>query len=292
MVSLILFSWSDMTFSSDILGVIVLTSFGLVYLPWFLPAEMAKSNLSIASVKSQGLSSFVLSLPVSNFSIAIAKLKLASRSTFLFHAMVLIVVNLIIFSLETELCKYPLQNDVVKPCFINPWDWLVQQFGAIVSLMVVISANLLIPVLTWTLAGNTLSWCLKGDKYFTVRITIILVIGFLLVLVFGLFSYTSVPFRIYLWSFAPIVNVIGFGIIITIFVRALKRFQRFYSLNEVKSIGALFLSVLMFFTVTIYLLRVEHISNLHATIIFFDLTLLGILPLLTSPFSVAQNRAR
>ncbi len=291
MITLLIFITIDKKFAQEILGIIFLMLFGLVYLPWFLPAEMAKSDLSIASSKPKGLSSFLLSLPISSYSIAMAKLKLASRSIFVFQAMVLIIANIILFTLDSELCKNGI-NGKITTCFTNPWDWLNQQFGTLNSVLIIISANLIIPIVAWALGGNTLSWCLKGEKFLTVRTTIILIIGVMLIIAFGLRMYSTEAFRALLWSYAPIVNVFVFISIALVFASALKRFQLTNSLKMIKHLIIIAIPLLTLLLFTLYSTGFVTISNPHLMIILLDLSLLGILPILTSPLSIAKNRAR
>jgi len=275
----------------QIIPVILLFLMPLVLLPWTLPAEMAKSDLTRNSGKQTGLSSFLLSLPISNFSIAMAKLKLASMSILLFHAMTLITANIVLFSLSSESCETGTIGET-KMCLTSPWDWLSHQFGVLNSLLIIISANLILPLIAWTLGGNTLSWCLKGNKFFTIKRTIISVITGLIVILFGMKIHSSEALRVIVWSYAPYINGLIFISVVLYFTRAVKRYLQTGSLQLLKSVIVIAIPLLMLFLFTVYRLEFVSGSNPHPALFLLELFLLAILPILTSPVSIAKNRAR
>jgi len=122
----------DRTMSALLLMIV-----SMIYLPWFLVAEISKSELSISGSANIGLPSFITNLPVTNFQIAMAKLKLAANSTLLYHAMLLVAVNYFIFSIK---------DDVF---YSNPWNYLIEHFSLVKTIPIILCLNLFIPLSTW-----------------------------------------------------------------------------------------------------------------------------------------------
>lgn len=280
MLSLLIFIVLKVDTFEKTMNILLLMVVSMIYLPWFLPAEMSKSELSISTGAKPGLSSFIANLPITNFQIAIAKLRLAATSTLIYHVMILIAVNYFIFSINID--KH----------FSNPWNYLIENFGSTATVALVLSLNLLVPFITWVLAGNTLAWCLKGNKFFTTKRLIMIALGLIVIVPLGIQIYTSESIRSILFSYAPYLNWIALMGILFVFIRSLNRYRKVESLGQIKFsfiAGAL---LFVFFVFTLYSIDMATLNKLHSTLILVDLTLLGILPFLTSPLSVAMSRAR
>ena len=259
--------------------VMVLMNVPLIVLPWFLPGEMSKSDLSASGGKSSAISSFIATLPVSNFDLAMAKLKLTVQSIGLYHLMILITINIILVLLDDKVS-------------MNPWTLLESRFGMFEGGLILLGVNLMYPVITWALGGNTLAWCLKGQSFFIARRIVITffslpLIGFLIYVL-----YRNESFRDLLISYAPLINVLVFTLIATIFYRAIKKIQTVESLVAIKPVIIIASLLLVFEMFTLSNLGLITLDRPDGILVLLDLTFLGILPFLTSPFSVAMNRAR
>jgi hypothetical protein len=276
--SLILFV-NSIGINDKLMDAIGLIGFTLIYLPWFFPAEMSKSDLSTTSKKTSGISSFIASLPVSNFELAMAKLKLAIGSIGLFQLTVLLIINIILI----------LAGDRI---ITNPWVLLETRFGPLGAGVILCGVNLLFPIIAWILGGNTLAWCLKGERFFKARRIVIILFSLGVILVLGFRFYTTESFRMILLDYSSVINVLVFVSIAVVFYRALSRFQSFESLSVIKLVLRTAVALWVFELLVFATLGMISLSNLNGVLILLDLLLLGLLPFLNSPFSIAKNRAR
>ena len=280
MLSLLIFVGLKVDSFDKTMSILFLMIGSMIYLPWFLPAEMSKSELSITTGAKPGLSSFISNLPITNYQIAMAKLKLAATSTFIYHAMLLIAVNYLAFSTKIDALD------------INPWTYLIEHFGLMLAIMLILALNLLVPVVTWVLGGNTLAWCLKGNKFFNARRLAIISFGLLLIIPIGIQFYTSESFRTHSLTYAPYLNWIVLIGVLLIFIRGINRYRKIEKVQKIEFAFIVGSLLLTFFVATLYSVNLTALNKLHSVLILIDLTLLGILPFLTSPLSVALNRAK
>ncbi len=278
-VFILIYIVSNKGVNEQFLDMIAIISIPLIFVPWLAQVEMAKPELSLKKGKANGLSSFFTSLPISNFELAMAKLKLLSRSIGLLHLMVLLTINIILVLFGDNL-------------FVSPWRFLESHFGIFKGGLILLGINLMYPIVTWALAGNILNWCLKGVSFFTARIILISFFGLLLISLFGFMLYSTEFFRTLLKDYFPLFNGLVFIIIATTFYRALEKFRSVESLKAIMPVFITALSLLVFELYVFSALELITLSYPHAILILLDFTLLGILPFLTSPLSVAMNRAR
>jgi len=280
MFSILVFVGLDVDSSDKIMPILFIMIGSMIYLPWFLPAEMSKSELSISADAKPGLSSFITNLPVTNFQIAMSKIKLAARSTFIYHVMLLLAVNYFVFSIEIE------------AIYSNPWDYMIENFGLFLTIALILALNMLVPIVTWVLGGNTLAWCLKGNKFFSGRRLVFIAFGLMTIIPIGILFFTNDPFRAFLLSYAPYFNwVVSIGILL-IFIRSLNRYKKLENLGKMKVPFFAATLLFIFFAITLFSFDIAALNKGHSVLILIDLTLLGVLPFLTSPLSVAFNRAR
>lgn len=255
-----------------------LISLTLIILSWSMPAEMSKSDLTRVSEKSSRLSSFIASLPVSNFELAMAKIKLTMRSIGLFHLVILLTINIILILLDDKI-------------LMNPWTLLESHFGLIEGGVILLGINLMYPIIAWILGGNTLAWCLKGERYFIARRIVITLIGLLFIGFIGFRFYTPESFRSLLIDYAPLISGLIFVAIAIFFYRAIKKFSSIESLASIKSVIIIAVSLLAFELYIFSALELINFRYPHRALILLDLMLLGVLPFLTSPLSIAKSRA-
>ncbi len=137
-----------------------------------------------------------------------------------------------------------------------------------------------------------LAWCLKGERVFIVRRVVMIFFGLLFISPMSFFIYSSESFRSLVFSFAPLINGLIFAFIAIVFIRALIKFRRIYLLSKIKVILIYAISLLIFLITSLYSVGGISVENPHGILILLDLALLGILPILTSPFSIEKNRVR
>jgi hypothetical protein len=262
-----------------ILPLILIISPGLVLTPWIMAADMSKAEPWKRSNKTNGVPSFFASLPVSNIELAMAKLNVIARSIVLSHFIALLTINIFMVVL-------------VDRTLDNPWIFLESQYGGFKGGLILLGANLLYPIIVWILAGNTLAWYLKGLSFFTVRRTSSTIIYLSLLIFIGYNSFHSESFRTNMIDYTPLINGLIFILVTAFFYRALKRFRTVESIMEIKRVIIIALTILAFELVVFSISGLITFSNPHGILTLLSLMLLGIMPFLTSPFSIAMSRAR
>ena len=269
--------------NTKILDAIALIAFGVIYISIFSPMGMSASYLGS---KSRAILSFTAQLPISNFDLAHAKLNLALKSIIVFLLIILIPINLFLFSLE------------IGENVLQPWYWLTTNWGPVGATLVWISVNLLFPTLAWAIAGNIFSWLLKGKSLFNSRIIMYMLAETSFIIVISYLFYVSKEFTKFFSGYYLEVNIIVFLILGFMFYRAIKRFNNRYSSKEVDRYHSLknnyftVLALLLVFLSTLWFVGFDSQIKFHASFILLDIAILITLPFLTAPFLIKENRSR
>ncbi|MDQ7050166.1 MAG: hypothetical protein Q9M92_11790 [Enterobacterales bacterium] len=265
------------------LDLILLMLIFLFYVPLFTPSVLCKTHMGS---KSSRILAFSAQLPISNFDLAMAKLKLAFKSKAIFFLVTMIPINIHLVLMTSE------------DSILQPWQWLSENFGVFKSLLIWIALNLSVPIISWSISSNAISWLLKGKSIFNVRLMTYAAILVSLIVFISVRVYLSETFRLIMVDLLPIINILVFLCIAIVFMQSIKRFRNVYSKkysNENNSLNIVVLwvgAILSFFLLTLWLAGTHLRVNYHASLILFDFAMLLVLPILNAPFSIRENRSR
>ena len=281
MASLFTFTLFTLESHKKVFDLIAIMSFSLIYLPLFSPATMSKNYLGS---KSSSILSFTAQLPMSNFDLAMSKLKLTLRSTGLFLLIVLLPINVFLLSLE------------IGDNSFQPWSWLLNHFGWFKSLAIWVFINWLIPASIWSFNANILSWGLNGRPFYSPKVMTISSIAISFIALTSYRFYISAEFKDWLINFMPVLNIMLFLTIGLILSWAIKRFNRVYSnqseQSKLRKVYLIALSFMIYSLLTLWLVNLNADVNFYGSFIICNITMLGILPYLTAPFFIKINRSR
>ncbi len=281
MASLFTFILFTLESHKTVFGLIAIMNFSLIYLPLFSPATMSKNYLGS---KSSSILSFTAQLPISNFDLALSKLKLTLRSTGLFLLIAMVPINLFLLSLE------------IGDNSFQPWSWLLDHFGWFKSLAIWVFINWLIPASIWSFNANILSWGLNGRPFYSPKMMTIGSISISFIALISYRFYISDEFKDWLINFTPVLNIMLFLAIGLTLSWAIKRFNHFYSnqreQNELRKVYLIAVSFMIYSLLTLWLVNLNANSNFYGSFIICNITMLGILPYLTAPFFIKINRSR
>jgi len=255
----------------------------LFYVPFFSPSVFCKTHLGS---KSNAILSFSARLPLSNFDLSISKLKLALKSNAVFFLVTLTPINIHLLMMTSE------NNEM------RPWHWLSTNFGEFNSLLVWLAANLMIPIISWAVSSNVISWLVKGKSIFNIRLMTYAFSLVTLIVLIAVRINSSEAFRLTFISYLPLFNTIAFLALVFIFSQAIKKFRAFYKVGyslENKTLNKVIFWVtglLSYLLLTLWLVSSVQEVNFHMSLILFDLAIMLILPILKAPFSIKENRSR
>jgi len=256
---------------------LMLISAASIYTPCFMQFDSMKSQMG---AKTTVLNPFLAIKPLSNFQLALGKLKMSFLSMLLFQAIVLIMFDILIFNHHW---------DIIQP---NLWHYLLTQLGLIKTVLIVVASNLLLPFITWAIAGNVASWALNGRPFYTLKRVMIMVVSIALLIWLGTTIYNSAVMTHWLISHLSLIGIFVLAVLIALVFFKLMRFTIDYKLGLLKNIVSIILILNLIFLSALWSLNLpEPIGKLIAGMIL-GLSLLTLLAPITSPFSVKQNRSR
>ncbi|PCI72662.1 MAG: hypothetical protein COB38_03995 [Gammaproteobacteria bacterium] len=281
MASIFTFTLFSLESNRKVFDLIAIISFSLIYLPLFSPAAMSKNYLGS---KSSSILSFTAQLPMSNFDLAMSKLKLTLRSTGLFLLIVLLPINLFLLSLE------------IGDNVFQPWSWLINHFGSFKAVTIWVFINGLIPASIWSFNSNILSWGLNGRPFYSPKVMTIGSIAISFIALISYRFYISDEFKNWIIDLIPALTILLFLTIGLFLSWAIKRFNNAYT-DDKKRIGLkkVYLTAISFMTyslLTLWLVNLNADVNFYGSFIICNITMLGILPYLTAPFFIKVNRSR
>lgn len=262
----------------DLLAIIVLS---FIYIPLFTPATMSKNYLGSTS---SSILSFTAQLPMSNFDLAMSKLKLTLKSTGLFLIIAMLPINIFLLSLEIG------ENS------FQPWSWLVAHFGGFKAVTIWLFINWLIPASIWSINANILSWGLNGRPFYSSKAMTIGSIAISFIALISYRFYISDEFKNWIIDLIPALTILLFLTIGLILSWAIKRFNNVYVDERkriiLKNIYLTAISFMIYSLLTLWLVNLNADVNFYGSFIICNITMLGILPYLTAPFFIRVNRSR
>lgn len=257
----------------------MLVLFALIYLPVLMQMDVMKPK---SASRSREVDPFINMKPLSDFQIAMGKLKMSFFSMLTYQTLVLMALNLVFIN---HLPVIEMQRQLSIG---------FEQFRTLSNaqiIMFILMLNLLVPFLVWAMAGNIASWSLKGKNMTFARM-----IKFTLTLIFLFFAIYQIIHNEFWLSLITenqfiILTAIASGIMGIVVVK-FQRFRKRYSLKNIKSVMLVLLVGSGYFLISIWNLPLQNNIRFQLSIWILIFTLLNFLPSLTSGFSVSLNRHR
>ncbi len=257
--------------------VFIFFSIGPAYLTALMGGEYASTG---STTGKRDITSFIGTRPLSNFELAMSKLRLVGKSLSL--SIVIIIVTLIMATL--------LIKD--KVILLQIEELLISSQGPLGALIVVLLFFALEFSLCWAIASISVSLMLTANKKAQWILSGAIVVLFLFLIDVGQKVYESVEYRQSLIDSAHYIIILPTLIISALTFYLLLKFKKIESFMKLKSSLIVITTILVICLLLLWQVAFPFTVLWAISWLFVDIALLSFIPFIGAPIATGKNRNR